>query len=199
MKNEKDSRISYWWARLEQDSKKLDDVRKLLLVTSVLVNHCQLTPEELSIFLDPTFVPTSADVDKTLRYSVIEKKVARFYNGSPSKKKAPEQDKLRQHNEGFIADSKKALEGFYTNEEIDELFSYCKAVEDHLILNMMLVGSDFYAVRRIRNAYIPGMTTLITGTIDEKGKVRNLQNSTHLLFQGQENAVSQLEGMLGKK
>ena len=108
--NAKENRTTYWWNRLEQDSLKLTDEQRLSLVKAILINHCSLTQEELSVFLDPTFSPSPENIDNALIYANAEGKIGDFYSTSFPEKGIPEYKNLEEHHKTFMADFRKTLE-----------------------------------------------------------------------------------------
>lgn len=195
---EKESRISYWLNRLQADSQRLDDQHRLSLVKAILVNHCQLTPEELSVFLNPEFTPTAEKLDETFIYANAERKIANHYNSSFPQEGTQDYEEWKQRHDAFKNDFKQALTiGFYEKDEIDEILSYMPTSEGDALTVALLVGRNFYAMRRIRNAYIPGMMTSELWDVDEKGRVLETKDVTYTLFDNGEDAVSQLERSLG--
>lgn len=195
LSSEKGNRATYWWNRLERDSSKLNDKQRLSLVKAILADHCLLTQKELSLFLDPNFSPSSEDINKTLIYAEAEKKIGDFYSASFPEERTPEYENLERHHKEFVTDFGKILEKFYTNTEVSEIFACGMIWEDDLITRR-LVNSDYFAYRRIRNAYLPRISTFLTGSVDGNGKIVELYDSTHLLFDGPNDAVSQIEKVL---
>lgn len=199
---EKDSRISFWWERFAIDSQKLTYQHRLSLVKTILINHCRLTPEELSVFLNPEFTPTAEKLDETFRYTNAERKIANYYNSSFPQEGTQAYKEWKQRHDDFKNDFKQqALTiGFYEKDEIDEILSYTTVTDDFLIV-IRLVGNDFYAMRRIRNAYIPGMVTavsVVAEVVDDKhARIIQAEDITHTLFDREEDAVTQLERSLG--
>ena len=98
--------------------------------------------------------------------------------------------KSKEQSRLFFNDFKKIMDKIYTNEEIDELASYIAPGEESLIVQH-LVGGTHHAFRRIRNAYLPMIMDCIQITSNGAQEI--------VLFDGKDDAVSQLEKIMGVK
>jgi hypothetical protein len=197
-KENKVDKTTYWYERMKKDSERLSEEQKLGLLKAVLSNYCELTPEELEVFL-VSELPSAADPELLLKYSQAEKKVAEYYSaGWPDKDTLRYKKQLRQR-EGFIRDFRTSLTGIYTSEEADEILSYSDINNDAFVAMTLFGGSKLPMFRRVRNAYLPYISTFLTGNITREGKLIDMQDSTHVLFDGPGDAVSQVERIVGIK
>ena len=192
---EPESRVDYWLDRMQTDSKNLGEKQRLDLLKAVLINYCELTEEETTLFLGSE-LPSPFNPNHLLAYSISEKKVADYYNAASPSKNDPLYEKRLKQREGFIRNFRTALSDTYTDEELDDLLSY-STIHDDAFMAMKLFDANFPPFRRVRNAYLPGATTLTTADTNEFGGLTNVQESTFTLFDGDKDAVSQIKGLLG--
>ncbi len=178
-------RISYWAKRFREDCSKLEDNKKISLVKSFLQYSIPLQKDEADFFMDEN--PDSKDMDKLVRYSGIEAKIETAFNSTFNSSSGLFNNPGAIEN--FWDDFRKILTGFYTKEELDEIASFAYNDDVGLIV-MDLAGPDDY-FRKIRNAYLPGMTDFIGIDLSGGGSVN------YTLFDGKEDAVSQIERILG--
>lgn len=178
---------SYWINQFQKDSLRLGDDKKYELTRTLLIHAIPLQPDEADIFLRTN--PNPTEMDMTLRYSGIERKVAHAYGARR------ELFDNSERIERFLRDFRAVLDGFYTQEDLDEIISYTGPNQSQISsVVMWLVGRNHPTSRRIRNAYLPEITTLI-----EVGE-RETRDVTHTLFDGEGDAVNQIENkILGNK
>jgi hypothetical protein len=132
-------------------------------------------------------------------FSAGERKVAAHFNESfPDMEEGnPEFEEQKRRVTDYRNQLRTTLEGIYSEAELDDLYSRAWWFDDHLIMRK-LAGRDYPLIRRIRNAYLPGMTDLITLQLDaETGEVVGAEDNTYQLFDGPGDAVSQIEKILG--
>lgn len=177
----------YWIDRFQEDRYKLEEGKKIELTRALLIHGIPLQPEDADFFLSAN--PNSTEIDKAQHYSSIERKVARAYS---ARKGLFNDSKLRDR---FLADFRTILTGFYTQGELDEIIPYIDNGEALVV--MMLVGGSHPASRRIRNAYLPEITSLVEVHISPEGKHLGGRDITHALFDGEGDAVSQIERLIG--
>lgn len=177
--------LHYWFNRVQEDSRKLSDDKKYQLTKSLLIYTVPLKPDEADIFLSTT--PSARELDDAIRYSGIEKKIADAYSRSG--------ENYPKRRESFLRDFRSVLDGFYTQEELDEIMSYMVDERNDGFVVVQLVGANHPTFRKIRNAYLPAITDLIEIDI-VSGRGRDV---TRTLFDGKEDAVSQIEKLVSGK
>lgn len=182
----------YWIDRFQEDSPRLDEDKKYELTRSLLVHAIPLQPEEADLFLRTN--PNSAEVNDALRYSGIERKVAHAYSARRDLFDGPIQIGK------FLADFRAILNEFYKPGELDEIIYFSGGNHEQIGLAVMwLVGGNHPTYRRIRNAYLPEITSLVEVYTSPEGKPSGVRDITHTLFDGEQDAVSQIEKLLGIK
>lgn len=171
---------AYWLSRLDEDSVKLDGDRKIRLVEAELRHVVPLTREEIGIFLNAN----PRDKDRLVEFSVIEQKVAEAYGSS-------DYNNYKKRRKKFLGEYREIMRGFYTDDQLDDLFLQLddEGRSDSLIVHK-IVGRNHPAIRRIRNAYLPGIVDLIV--VDENGG----RDMTHTLFDGEREACDQIEDIV---
>src|SRR3989344_1779041 len=183
MPNQQGRDIGYWAKRLREDGPRLKQESKLNVVRASLVHTTHLSKDEIDLFLSPK--ESLSNPENLMQYAIIERKVADIFSGG-----FPENWENRIN---YLADLRMALVGFYTQPEIDELQAHIKTDRDVTCLTAWLAG-DHYGFRRIRNAYLPEITDLIS--VDLKtGQGRDVTNE--LFVEDGEDAVSKIERILG--
>lgn len=180
---EQENRIGYWTQRFESDGILLTETQRIQLTRAVLEHLVGIPQNELEAFLDPD-VQDNPDPEKLLLYSLAEQKIANFYNGPLEDNPEDFAQRMRR----FLPVFRENLKGLYSDEEMDKFISYMKSRSDASLVSRILVGHRHWIIRRVRNAYLPGMTNLIVGGKD----------ITHTLFDGPDDAVSQIEKLLGE-
>lgn len=174
----------YWIDRLQRDSVILSEDKKYQLIRSLLIHEVPLEPNEADFFF--TTDPNAEDLAKATRFSGIERKVALAY----TRQRAFDNSGRR---EGFLNDFRTILGGFYAKDELDEMIPYMVDGGEGLAVKW-LVGLDHPTVRKIRNAYLPEITSLID--VSPKGEILGTEDETYKLFDGEEDAVTQIERLL---
>lgn len=154
-KDNADERISYWIQRMKEDSALLDESRRKGLLTSLLRDYVELTERETELFFMPSPLNSSHPTETQLGYLEAERKVANFFASEYEEEDSP----LRK---AYLESFRDVLVGFYSEEELDEMFSflYPDPRGDTLVL-FWLVGRSHYICRRIRNAYLPLITDFL--------------------------------------
>jgi hypothetical protein len=183
MKSE--DRPRYWLDRFKEDEKRLEEDKKISLLKCLLVDTIPLSGEEADFFIKES--PKTGDMEKLRRYSNIESKVGRAYSSG-----FLEDPELKER---FRDNFRKILTGFYTKEELEEIISYMDYGE-HLAVGK-LVGFEHPIIRKIRNAYLPLITDLVEVSVNKNGKIVGGRDLTPLLFDGEGDAVDQIERILG--
>lgn len=178
----------YWIGTLQRDSVRLSEDKKYRVIKSLLMHEVPLSSDDADFFISAN--PKPDDFGGTVRFSGIERKVALSY--SSSQRTINEQPRRNK----FFEEFKDALKGFYKEEELEELATYMVDGGEGLAVKW-LVGLNHPAVRRIRNAYLPEITSLVRIDIDNQGNVIAVEDETPKLFNGREDAVAQIEKILG--
>jgi len=178
--------VHYWAARLKQDGERLDEDRKIAITNNFLTIHVGLAPEKTAIFLDSINELHPDDPEHAFRYATIEAKIADYFN-SP---KLGEDSQERQKHEVFMQSLREGLGGFYSEDEFRSLAQVAMPGDDHLLLSW-LVGSNHPLMRRIRNAYIPGMVDVLEGDM-----VDGIQDVSYKYFDGEREPVDELEDLI---
>ncbi|MDP3974249.1 MAG: hypothetical protein Q8P92_05460 [Candidatus Daviesbacteria bacterium] len=191
-----ENRFSYWFERLPIDgeSKFFNDGKKLALVKSALETIVTSTPEDLDLFLNPSQLGKK-DLDKVLRVAAVAKQVADFFGYSVPKYEKKEEEKRFT---AFFDTFRSVTNGFYLAQEQDELCNMLKPPTDAIWITMYMFGGDNPLIRRIRNVYLPSITSLIQVDVDDHGKITGGKDITHTLFDGPEDASDQIDHLLGK-
>lgn len=181
-----------WGDRIIKDSERCPPEMKLRIGRAFLEHACGLNPEEAGLFLDESFIPTPQDPDRTLIYAGAEQKIHYYYTiEGVGVKPGSEEDMLtREKSKRFRQGFREAAQGFYTDEEFDSLFAYATLQDDPIMFQRM-IGRTHFIVRRIRNAYLTGMTDVIRVT--SKGA----EDISGTLFDGPRDPVSEMNRILG--
>jgi len=179
----------YWIDRLQADSGRLSEDKKYQLIKSLLVHEVPLEADEVDFFFNTN--PNAENLDNATLFSGIKRKVALAY----TRQRAFDNPERR---EGFLNEFRAILKGFYTKDELDEIIPYMVDGGEGLAVKW-LVGLEHPAVRKIRNAYLPEITSLIRVDITPQGRILGAEDETHILFNGSEDAVSQIERIVGVK
>jgi hypothetical protein len=185
MTDKKPRDANYWGSRLREDKTRLDKATKLNLIRGYLLYTTPLEKEEVDLFLAPS--DEISDPEALMQYSITEGKIAEIFSSEF------EADWIRKQQ--YLDFFRDCLGRFYTPSELDEIVSHIHSARDANALTVWLAG-DHYAWRRIRNAYLPEITELVS--IDtETGQGEDL---TGILFaEGPEDSVSRIERLLGRR
>jgi len=170
----------YWYERLCSDRNSLDPERKRLLIEAFLEERIGLSKEETETFMGE--IPSN--LQKFPEFIAVERKVGDFFNTGFSGR---EEEKPRIQK--FLERYKSILEGFYTKKELEEMIGYL-GLDEEILLVRWLVGKDHYLMRRIRNAYLPGMLDVIIIDPTKGGQEQ-------ILFDGDKDPVDQFEELMG--
>ncbi len=183
MINEQIRDIHYWGSRLREDKEKLDDKSKLNIIIALLNHTTLLEPQEVDIFLASK--ERLSNLEDITQYAIVEGKIAEVYSAAH-----PENWAGRT---AYLESIRNSLDGFYTPSELNEIQTHILSTRDADALTTWLAG-DHYGFRRIRNAYLPEITDLIS--IDtETGRSQDLTDS--LFAEGLDDAVSRIDRILG--
>lgn len=179
---ERQNRTIYWYNRLRENSHQLGAEQKMVLTRLLLEKGFGLSTAEVEIFTSPIALTDAKELEETLHYSMVEKKLARFFSSCLDDEADKVTEKRRQEfSTGFRA----ILTNFYTSAELDEMISLMGKTDevygsDKVYVLMWLLGEEHFIVRRIRNAYLPAITSAVQ---IGKGDI------SHTLFDGKEDAV----------
>lgn len=178
---ESEDRVGYWLNRLQSDGILLTETQRMQLVQAHLECLVGLNPDELSTFLDPQ-VFEDQDRSRLIDYTKAERKVADFYNCATT---YTDPESIKEKRELFMPKFRETLKDIYSPGDIDEFSQFMPEGDEGMVVRM-LVGIHHWTTRRIRNAYLPGITTVVSGGKDV----------THLLFDGPGDAVDQIEKVI---
>jgi len=147
------------------------------------------TDEDATLYFDPEFQPNARELDKSIRYGQIENELRMLFDGTI--KQEEWEKRAQKHHEGIIP----ILLQNFTSAEITD-FLMGMQVED-LVLDMSaaiwIVGGESLWGRRIRNAYIPSIVSLLSVDPD----TGNYEDISHNLFDNNLDAVDALKKLLG--
>lgn len=187
---------AYWLDRFQADSTRLTEVQRIGLINATLTNICGLEPQELVAFTLPQDELAASGLDGMLRYASAERKIDLYFNGG-SKVGIHSEDlaESRQRSDTFRQAFKEELEGIYALKDLDEVISVMGPGDEAYVVQL-LVGHSHPLWRKIRNAYIPGMTSLINRNYNEDGNFVRGEDVSHTLFDGQKDAVDEIENLI---
>lgn len=181
---------------LVADYSKLPDDRKTILLEQLIVNHYGLTETEFTALRLPYDQLTSSHPDNILHYSRAEGKIENSRNGISTdgvNSEDPEEAEAR-FNAVKSALKSGAMEATDSSRYDDYIDSLVPMDGSYFIYK---IGRSHPLWRRVRNAYLPGMTSLITIHQDDQGNFLKATDETSSLFNGPDDAVSQIEKLLG--
>ncbi len=174
---------SYWLDRFPEDSKIIGEETKRQLVKTLFVDFLGLDTDNIAFFFNPDLIPTAQNPEEALRFASVEKQVGESYDLGTS---GWDDQKYQERHRSFLVSFKSILGDFYTQEELEEMISYMGKGDEGFLV-MQLLGRDHFAQRRIRNAYLP----MITSFVQVGG-----EDLTHTLFDGEGDAVDQIERLV---
>lgn len=175
----------YWLERFAEDSKVIDEKTKQQLVKTLFVDFLGLDGDDIEFFFNPDLIPNAQDPEEALKFATIEKQVGISYDSGISEWNDL---KYEERHQLFVNSFREILGSIYNQKELDEIIG-CMGKEEEGFLVMQLLGKDHFARRRIRNAYLPMITSLV-----QLGG----EDLTHTLFDGEGDAVDQIERLVGR-
>lgn len=149
------------------------------------------TDEDALLYFDSEFQPNTNEIEKSLRYANIENELRMMFDGEL--KQDEWKKRARAHHEGLVP----ILLANFNQDEITDFLMGMQV--DDMILDTsaalwLVVGESLWG-RRIRNAYLPSIISLLS--VDpETGKFEDI---SHNLFDGSNDAVDTVNKLLGKK
>ncbi len=174
--------------RFLKDSQRLEDDKKRLIYLTMLANSLGLTEEEADLFTQRDYLPIASDPERLMAFANVERKISDYFSGG----KVADESNREMEKERFRDTIRETLTGFYSEEQLNELIPFMRCVSDEVFVVMLLCdGSQM--VRRTRNAYLPAITTMVA--IDRT--TGEAQDLTHQLFDGETDAVGDIEKILG--
>ncbi len=184
-----EGRHNYWQNKFEANRFTFSEEDKVAIATSVLRTWVSLSPEDTAIFLKPELPGSPESINELMCYSAVEQRVGKMFAGG---KDTITEEQVEERHQHFLYDLKQILSGHYSPEEIEEVVGL-SAPGDALFFQIKLAGPDHWTTRKIRNAYLPIQTSFVA--IDSSGKVTDI---TYKLFDGEHDAVDQIDQLLGK-
>lgn len=183
--------------QLIRGTRDLTEEKKVNLIKSVLSNYCGLTDEEVLSFTLPSDQLTPSHVEDVMRYASAEAKVERSFNGAAKHGVFSEDPEVVEKSSNTMKETIKAETQHTHNSPDISMFIDSLTPMDGPFLISEIVGSKHPLWRRIRNAYIPGMVGLVTLHQDRRGNVVSAEDKSGELFDGNDDAVSVLENLIG--
>ncbi|MEK7185923.1 MAG: hypothetical protein AAB675_00985 [Patescibacteria group bacterium] len=175
----------YWLERFAEDSKAIDEETKQQLVKTLFVDFLELDRDDIEFFFNPDLIPNAQNPEEALRFATIGERVGMSYDSGTS---GWDDSRYEERHQLFINSFREILGNIYDRKELDEITEYM-GKGDESFLVMQLLGRDHFAQRRIRNAYLP----MITSFVQVGGG-----DLTHTLFDGEGDAVDQIERLVGR-
>ena len=173
----------YWLERFAEDSKTINEEAKQRLLRTLFVDFLELQSDDITFFFNPELAPNAHNPEEAIRFANVEKQVGRSYDSGTSGWDGLKYEERHSH---FINSFREILGNIYTQEELDEISGYMGRGDEGFLV-MQLLGRDHFAQRRIRNAYLP----MITSFVQVGG-----EDLTHTLFDGEGDAVDQIERLV---
>lgn len=191
-----ENRITYWLQRLPIDGESdiLNDHKKQILVKSALETIITSASDDIDLFLNPSQL-NEEDLDRVLKVADIEKEIANFFGGSPEFKYGGKEQERRFI--AFLETFRTVTSGLYIPEEQDEICNFIKPPADAMFITMTMIGRNHPLTRRIRNAYLPAITSLIQVNVSDEGEITGGKDITHTLFDGSRDASDEIDRLLG--
>lgn len=147
------------------------------------------TPEDATLYFDPEFQPNAQELDKSIRYGQIENELRMLFYGTI--KQEEWERRAKKHHEGIMP----ILIQNFTSDEITDFLMGIQAEDITLDTSaaIWIVGGESLWGRRIRNAYIPSIVSLLS--VDPN--TGNYEDISHNLFDNNLDAVDALKKLLG--
>lgn len=172
--------LEFWAAHVGLALKTYADMltpgQKTGILGAMLKNFCELTPQELEVFLLPEETPiTMETATNSLRLACATTKVGDFYSGITPFPKGEEYEKKKK---AFDEDVRLALKDKEDKTLLNEILYL---MDDPINFGDMLVDlvSKLPIYRRVRRAYVVRSVDVVTQIIDpETGSVIDAFDST---------------------